>query len=160
MNRSFLSGQWQSNYHALSIQFNENVWRLIEDGFDNEERCLFGLFSENDGASFSLDLTLKDPALHYDTDFAEAEFFARMFNMDNHCQRLGTINLLIDDVPFIADRYQFMNSKYGNQMVTRAMHIDTTFVIAIGMAWPLDMHLEERFPIKFNHLIASIQLPK
>ena len=78
----FFSGNWHSKFHPLSIQFNENVWRLINDGHDNQEGALFGLFSENDGASFSLDYALKDSTLKYDYEFAEAEFFSRMFNLD------------------------------------------------------------------------------
>lgn len=156
MTDPFFTGHWKSSYHSLQIDFNENVWRLLYDGFDEYERSLFGLFSENDGASFSLDYSLKDSTLDYDTEFAEAEFFSRMFNMDNQCQRLGETHINISNLNFVCGRYQYHNEKYGEQLVTRALHINQTYVIAIGMAWPFEH--EQSNQKDNNILIPKFQL--
>lgn len=163
MNASFNSGIWQSDFHPLSIHFNENVWRLVNDGHDNEQGALFGLFSENDGASFSLDLALKPQDLNYDYDFAEAEFYSRMFNLDNQCQRLATIDIEMGALNFTCNRYAFNNQKFGPQLITRAMHISQSFVIGMGMAWPQTLENIENSPLlipKFGLLTEQLKLPK
>ncbi len=154
----FFTGHWESDFHSLSIDFNENVWRLVNDGHDQPEGALFGLFSENDGASFSLDYALKNPQLDYNYEYAEAEFFSRMFNLDNQCQRLDEITLNIDGLDFLSGLYSFHNRKYGEQTVVRAMHIDQDFVIGIGMAWPQHTLSEKIVPPKFQLLLDNLYL--
>ena len=154
---ALFQGHWESSFHPLKISFNANAWRLVNDGYDNSKGCLFGLFSENDGASFSLDLALKSPQLDYNYEFAEAEFFARMFNLDNQCQRDGNFPLQISNLDFNCGRYFFHNRKYGEQTVIRAMHISENFVIGIGMAWPRDM-CQQPLPPKFAILVDRLHL--
>lgn len=160
MQDPFLTGSWSSKHHPIKIAFNENVWRLINDGHDNAHGALFGLFSESDGASFSLDFAIKEPNLDYNYHFAESEFFARMFNLDNDCEKLEQITLQFDELSFECGRYRFHNEKYGEQMVTRAMHIDKDFVIGVGLAWPISLPLDNDLPIKFNALLNALSLPK
>lgn len=158
MTDHFFTGHWRSKHHPLEIEFNENVWRLVNDGHDEKFGSLFGLFSENDGGSFSLDFALKDVSLEYNYEFAESEFFSRMFNLDNHCSRERNFTLLIDGLTFECGQYAFMNKKYGKQTVIRAMHIDNTFVIGIGMAWPEQTSLDSDLPPKYQLLLNHLKI--
>ncbi len=158
INEALYHGKWQSKFHQISIRFNENAWRLVNDGHDNQQGCLFGIFSEKDGASFSLDLSLKDSNLEYNYEFAEAEFFARMFNLDNECAKDGEFNLSISGLAFECSSYFFNNRKFGPQTVIRAMLIAPEKVIGIGMAWPRESVEVFKVPPKFQILLDQLKI--
>jgi len=151
----FLSGAWHSRHHPISLVFNEHVWQSVAGGHDDADTALLGLFCEQDGASFSLDYSIKDSTLDYDYSSAEAEFYSRIIDLDPHATRLASDHLEISQLHFVCNRYVFQNKQFGNQIVTRALHINHTFLIAIGMAWPhkgTDPLLNPRFKILLDKL--------
>lgn len=158
MSNQFFTGQWQSQFHPLKIQFNENVWQLVASGHDNSSGALFGLFSENDGASFSLDYALIDDQQKFDYEYAESEYFSRLFNLDNQCKKTEQFQIEINQLAFKCCVYQFHNQRYGEQTVIRAMHISPTKVIGIGMAWPINEQGENKIHPKFQLLLDNLIL--
>ena len=159
--QSLFQGKWQSHHHSIAIRFNQNVWQEVEDGFDTPEGILLGLFSANDGASFSFNYQRKRPGQRYDYQFSENEYFARLYNLDNQCQKKGQSEWSISTLNWIVDFYEFQNKKFGLQTVARAMRIGNKEVMSIGLAWPADHRFTPSAPPKIQLLLdhLSIQTP-
>lgn len=156
----FAGQKWSSSHHALSIAYNPNVWRLIPQTYDEESSALFGLIDVNDGSSFGFDLIRPSPEEYYEYEFGEAEYFARLFNVDNDAAETNRFALTVSDRVFRCVSYLFNNPKFGRQHLVRGMYISEENVIGISMAWSHgpDLQSEVSIPPKFQFFLDNLVL--
>jgi len=156
----FSSEKWSSSFYELAISYNPNVWSLIPQLYDGEDGVLFGVMDFNDGASFGFDLTFPESDEYYEYEFGEAEYYSRLFNVDNSVKEIDRFALSISSVEFQCVGYVFYNPKYGYQHLIRGMHIGDPEVIGISMAWVLrsQSEAEIKIPPKFHHFLNNFAL--
>lgn len=156
----FASKNWASTHHEVSVSYNPNVWSLIRETYDDESSTLFGVVDANDGASFGFDLICPEPGDHYEYEFGEAEYFARLFNVDNSVKQIKRFSLPISGNAFKCTAYRFNNPNYGHQNLVRGMYIGAVNVIGVSMAWAHgpDLHSEVSLPPKLQYFVDNLRL--
>lgn len=154
-------GRWESAYREMSVKFNENVWTLIPEYHDNEERSLFGVIDNNDGSSFSIDVSAKDES-HDQFEFEDCamEYYLRLSKADVNTQEIERFTLKLGDICFGCILYRFNNKTFGDQYIVRGMFWGESSVIGMGIAWPQAVKLPQgiKIPPKFKFFLNNFHL--
>ncbi|BFM05043.1 hypothetical protein GCM10025791_37920 [Halioxenophilus aromaticivorans] len=111
------------------------MWNLIPHAHDGEDGVLFGVMDFNNGASFGFDLSYPSPDEYFEYEHGEAEYFSRLFNVDNNVIELEKFKLAISNIEFRCAAYLFNNRKFGVQHLIRGMYIGESVVMGMNMAW-------------------------
>jgi hypothetical protein len=158
--RILASNQWASRFHPISISYNPNVWNLIPQAYDGEDGVLFGVMDFNDGASFGFDLSCPSTDEYFEYEHGEAEYFSRLFNVDNNVKELEKFQLAISNIEFKCAAYLFNNHKYGEQHLIRGMYIGESVVIGMNMAWSPHLSIQDEvtIPPKLQFFIDDMVL--
>ncbi|TQV74247.1 hypothetical protein FKG94_16725 [Exilibacterium tricleocarpae] len=156
---SAYSGAWSSKHHDISINYNENVWKIIEE-HDAEEDVLVGFFDKSDGSSFLVRIEFEQDVHLAEDSLIEQVLSEGLYNSDPALQVLGRSEMLISNGSFYAVDYLFSNKKFGKQIVRHAFLKKKDHIIMLLFAWPseMDMVQGKKFPAKHMVFIEGIQL--
>ena len=156
---AFCSSQWVSVFRTMGVRFNQNVWKLIPDSYDDIDGCLFGLIDPNDGASFGLDFTPRGDNDTYEYEDTGAEYFMRLLDSDAGARVLHRFTLMLGCVAFKCTAYSYRNARFGNQVVVRGIWIGAHETIGVSMSWPALLPFDgTHFPPKLSILMRHCEV--
>jgi len=153
------SGEWFSTYHDIKIDYNENVWQIIEDHQEQED-TLVGFFDKNDGSTFLVRVQFEEGISEVDDSIIESVLVDTLRQSDPSLQVIERLTLNISGKRFYSVDYSFSNKKYGDQLVRHAFLKRKNYAIILMFAWPKQAGIPagKSFPAKHLPFTDGIQL--